>query len=62
MYKIQFDPTQGRWIILVQNFWPFWRRVKTMGDDKSFVTLADAEAYVQRVGLSQMYAYSTMEV
>ena len=59
MFKIEFDPHLGAFVIEIMKWGMFWRRIRTQGDAPKavmcFDTYDEAWAFVERTGLNVLY-------
>ena len=55
IYKIEFDPRVGSWMVKLQRFWFFWMPVCEEGHARLFANYNDAAKWVEDVGLAQVY-------
>ena len=59
MFKIEFDPHLGAFVIEIAKWGCFWQRIRTQGDGPKtvmhFETYDEAWAFVERTGLNVLY-------
>ena len=55
IYKIEFDPSVGAWMVKLQRFWFFWVPTCENKKPRLFANYAEAEKWVKEVGLDNVY-------
>ena len=55
IYKIEFDPKLGSWLVKIQKFVIFWVPACEDGDPLRFANYGKACAWVKAVGLDAVY-------